>query len=147
MGPNKRLVFGVGSKITLEAFITGLRDGGQFLQEGQPKQKIGSFNRPIFLRTPSLEPPPFLATLEKTTGKSASLISFAFWLSDTASCSFSHAHCNHHLQHSLFPPQETPVTSWPEVSNDQLVCQAKKGERVMLTKEQRQKAEGSSWRP
>lgn len=50
MGPNKRLVFGVGSKIILETFITGLRDGGQFLQEGQPKQKIGSLNRPYLLQ-------------------------------------------------------------------------------------------------
>lgn len=103
----------------------------------------------IFCRTSSLESPPFLATLEKTSGKFANLISFAFWLSYTPSCSFSHAHCNHHLQHSLFPPQETSVTSWPEVSNDQLVCQAKRGQTVTLTKEQRERkgTEGSYWRP
>lgn len=94
----------------------------------------------VFPRTPSLESPPFLATLEKTAGKSANLISFTFWLPYTPSRSYSHAQCNHHLQHSLFPPQETPVTSWPEVSNDQLVCQPQKGDRVTLTKEQRETA-------
>lgn len=81
------------------------------------------------------------ATLEHTAGKCANLISFAFWFSYTPSCFFSQAHCNHHLQHSLFPPQETPMTSWPEVSNDQLGCQVQEGERVTWTREQRKKAQ------
>lgn len=33
------------------------------------------------------------------------------------------------------------MTSWPEVSDDQLVCQVEEGERVTLTKEQRKKAQ------
>lgn len=114
---------------------------GSSFKRGSLNKKLVHLTDLIFSRTSSLESPPFPATLEKTAGKFANLISFAFWLSYTPSCSFSHAHCNHHLQHSLFPPQETPVTSWPEVSNDQPVCQAKKGKRVTLTKEQREKAQ------
>lgn len=31
------------------------------------------------------------------------------------------------------------MTSWPEVSNDKLVCQAQEGERVTLTRKQGKK--------
>lgn len=149
MGPNKRLVFGVGSKIILEAFITGLRDGGQFLQEGQPKQKIASLNRPylpqdLFFRISSFPGHPGEDFREICQSHLLCLLAFIHSFLFLFSC-----HCNHHLQHSLFPPQETPVTSWPEVSNDQLVCQAKRGQTVTLTKEQRERkgTEDSYWRP
>ncbi|KAL0616411.1 hypothetical protein AAY473_013258 [Plecturocebus cupreus] len=37
--------------------------------------------------------------------------------------------------------QETPMTSWPEVSNDQPDCQVQEGERVTPTRQQREKAQ------
>ena len=64
---------------------------GNSFKKGSLNKRLLHLTDLIFHRTSSLESPPFLATLEKTSGKFANLISFAFWLSYTPSCSFSHA--------------------------------------------------------